>query len=110
MPCNKMPVLYIFAANAVVKTNPKIRQATDAINSRTVGALNGILAIITMGDVNGNILPNIAVPLLGSLSALIIIINATKIGMVIGIVNEFDSCESSLTRLPTAANKAAYKK
>lgn len=110
LPCIKIPILYILAAAQVVSKKPIIINITESASSHQVGALNGKRAIITIGDVNGKIEPNTAIPLLGSFNAFTMIKKPKKIGIVIGKVNELLSELSSVIKLPTAANNAAYKK
>ena len=66
-----------------------------------------ILPIMTMGEQNGIMLPQTAVGLFGVLTLVLRMTKERMIGMVIGNINDWASCGSSFTTLPTAANKDA---
>ncbi|MCY1553167.1 hypothetical protein D9M68_896220 [compost metagenome] len=70
---------------------PSTRQAAEASNCQ-VGTPNGMRAIITIGEVSGKILPNTAIPLLGSLITAVIRIKLKMIGKVMMVVNCCASC------------------
>ena len=72
-----------------------------------LGTPNGILPIMIMGEVNGRMLVQIAIELLGLLNTDPRITNEKMIGMVIGSISACASCGSSLITLPTAANRDA---
>ena len=62
--------------------------------------------IITIGDVKGIILAHTIVLLSGVFRLDERMINPKMIGIVMGSISDCASCASSLTTLPTAANKA----
>ena len=73
----------------------------------TSGTPFAIRPIITIGDVNGIMLPQNAIGLSGFSIDVLKIINPKTIGIMIGSIRDCASCGSSLTALPTAANKEA---
>lgn len=102
-----MPVLYIFAASIVVSIKPAIRDSIETAICQAGTLPEGILAIITMGDENGIILPQTDIGASGFPTAVDMIMKDKIIGIVIGNINDCASCGSSFTTLPTAANKEA---
>lgn|GEM_PF-6873654 len=86
--------------------NPATNEAIDSANCQN-GTPDGILAIITIGDEKGIILAHTAIGVSGFAAADIIITKDKIIGIVIGSINDWASCGSSFTTLPTAANNAA---
>ena len=72
-----------------------------------VGTPYGILAIITIGELNGIILDQTASDPPGSCMAMDMIRKEKMIGMVMGNKSDWASCGSSFTTEPTAANREA---
>ena len=108
-----MPVRYIFPANQVVAKKANTRDTMLRISCNSVtpsGIPCAILAIITMGEVKGKMLPKTANPLFGSLTAFVKMAIEKMIGIMIGNNKLCASCGSSLTALPTAAKSEEYKK
>ena len=66
LPYIKIPVLYILPANQVVKIKPAINKDIDkpsCHHGTVAGTPNGILAIITIGELKGMILAQTAMGL-----------------------------------------------
>ena len=78
---------------------------TNCHTGTVPGTPNGNLAIITMGDVNGIILPQTAIGPFGSRMAIVIIKMAKMIMSVMGKLSDCASLTSSLMALPMAAYK-----
>lgn len=91
----------------VVRIKPAISDNIDTTICQAGTLPDGIRAIITIGDEKGIILPHIAIGESGFATAAVMIINDKRRGMVIGNIRDCASCGSSLTTLPTAANKEA---
>src|SRR6185312_14444084 len=102
-----MPVRYIFAASIVVKIKPAISESIETSNCHTGTFPDGIRAIITIGEEKGMTLPHTEIGASGFPTAVVMMINDRRIGMVIGNIKDCASWGSSLTTLPTAANKDA---
>ena len=108
LPYIRIPVRYILPANQVVKTKPAINKAIErpSCHQGTVpGTPYGILAIITMGELKGIILPHTAIGPVGSFIAIDIKAMEKITSMVTGKLNDCASRMSSLTALPIAAYK-----
>ena len=91
----------------VVSTKPTTRESIETINCQAGTLPEGILAIITIGDEKGIILPQTAIGASGFPAAVVMIINDKMMGIVIGNISDCASCGSSFTTLPTAANSEA---
>ena len=91
----------------VVRTKPATSDNIEAMICHTGTLPDGIRPIMTIGDENGIILPQTAMGESGLPTAVVMITNDKIIGIVIGSINDCASCGSSLTTLPTAANKEA---
>ena len=91
----------------VVKINPAIKDIIDTASCHAGTPPDGILAIITIEEENGIILAHTEIGASGFAAAVVIIIKDKMIGIVMGSIKDCASCGSSLTTLPTAANKAA---
>ena len=103
-----MPVRYILAANQVVNKKPPIKNNIDnpSCHHGTVfGTPKGILAIITIGELNGIILAHTASGLVGFAIAGVINAMENIISIVMGKLNDCASLMSSLIALPIAAYK-----
>ncbi len=72
----------------VVKINPAIRENIDTIICQAGTLPEGILAIITIGEENGIILPQTEIGASGLPTAVVMIINDKIIGIVIGNIND----------------------
>ena len=90
----------------MVKINPATNDIIESASCQK-GIPDGILAIITIGDEKGIILAQTAIGVSGFAAAVVIIIKDKIIGIVIGSIKDCASWGSSLTTLPTAANRAA---
>lgn len=91
----------------VVRTNPATNDSMETISCQAGTLPDGILAIITIGDEKGIMLPHTASGESGFPAAAVIMINDKMMGMVIGNINDCASWGSSFTTLPTAANREA---
>ena len=91
----------------VVNMNPAINDTIETASCQTGTLPEGIRHIITIEDENGIILAQTETGASGLATAVVIIIKDKIIGIVMGNIKDCASCGSSLTTLPTAANKAA---
>ncbi len=91
----------------VVRTKPAMREIIETAICHTGTLPEGILAIITIGEENGTILPHTDIGASGFPTAVDIMMKDKIMGIVIGNINDCASCGSSFTTLPTAANKEA---
>ena len=90
----------------MVKINPAINKAIDRPNCHhgtVLGTPNGILAIITIGELNGMMLAHTARELDGFEIVGVIKAIENMMSMVIGKLNDCASLISSLIALPMAA-------
>ena len=75
------------AASQVVNRKPAIKLNTDKMSCHP-GTPLGILAIITMGEVNGMMLAQIITLLSGVLRLATMMMNAKMMGIVIGSIRD----------------------
>ena len=108
LPYINIPVRYMRAANQVVNIKPAMSNAIDNPNCHkgtVLGTPKGILAIITIGELNGMMLVHTAIGLDGFEMAGVINAMENITSMVMGKLSDCASLMSSLMALPMAAYK-----
>ncbi len=91
----------------VVNINPATNDAIDNASCQNGTPPEGMRAIITIEEEKAIMLAQTDTGASGFAAAVVIMINDSIIGIVIGNIKDWASCGSSFTTLPTAANNDA---